>query len=113
MRNLAQVVELKMQNLEVIPCIRILRSFFLASRNNAAPFFIETSYSYPAAGLVVSIPASRIEVGSAALEEGHGPEWAEILLPSFTLPAAPDAGAAFTSTAAVIYVKPNGNVIPS
>ena len=113
MDNLAKVVELKVHGKEVTPCVRVLRGFFLASRVNNAPFFLQTSYSYNAGGVLVNIPPSRVAVGSTVSEEGQPPEWAELMLPKVHLPVVPDPGAAINATASIVYVLPNGNVIPS
>jgi hypothetical protein len=100
--NLAMVDVLTVNNGLLIPCIKIHRGIDIASRQQGANFVILSTYSYTAAGVVVTLPPVNVLEKTTVIQgESRDPVYLTVMLPSILLDPAPDAGTSFNCTATV------------
>lgn len=111
MDNVASVMKVTVSAGSIIPCVKILRGIDIASRQQHATFMVHVSFSYLAAGAVVSIPDTAMLMTQTRGEEGTDRVWQNFDLPAIAMRIAPDAGSQITCNTKITIT--GGNNIPT
>ena len=113
MDNLASFAALLSGNVPgtVVPCIKILSGIDIASRQQAATFGLQVSFSYRSGGVVVN---SAVYGGLIKLSTFHrqiDPMWVDIHTPQLDLRPTPDPGTSFECSVKMTITDAKGAVV--